>query len=91
MMGLIVTMYNCHVSVRMAMYMKLAYTDSLEPYTNDTVLMSGFLIFSSETTQLHHIKWNIHQYYGILQQAHIVYIMYSLKKSRAPKCDLRIC
>jgi hypothetical protein len=37
----------------MAMNMNPVYNNSLEPYTNDTVLMSGFLIFPSETTQLH--------------------------------------
>jgi hypothetical protein len=83
-MGLIVTMYNCHVSVRMAMYMKLAYTDSLEPYTNDTVLMPD-LYFPQKQRSFIISKWNVHQCCGILQRAHIAYAMYSLKIT-----DLRV-
>jgi hypothetical protein len=87
-MGLIAKIYNCHVFVWMAMYMKLAYTDSLEPYTNDTVLMPDFLIFPSETTQLHHIKMECSSM--LRYSATSAYCLYhvQLKNYRPSSCDV---
>jgi hypothetical protein len=81
-MGQIVTTYICHVSVCMAMnqYMMVPlYSDSLQPYTNNTALTSGFLISPSETTQLHYTKMECSSMLRYFATGAYFKTMYSLK------------